>query len=172
MVIGYKNKGVPVAQILFTARKDAKAVHADYNSKLLEDLLGHWKRGMGKNTCSEEFSVSVAITDNDTRKRFALKATWDGVFLILCRFHTWQAWWNGLNRSLQLVPNHKQHVLHQRLAKLLMKLLKDITTYETAITSYNEELLYFKNVKQTVHEPLIQKKQMLVSSFLPTFKTT
>ncbi|KAF8119571.1 hypothetical protein EV363DRAFT_1305049 [Boletus edulis] len=40
MVVDDKNKGVPVAQlILFTARKDARAVHADYNGKILEDLL-------------------------------------------------------------------------------------------------------------------------------------
>lgn len=39
MVIDDANKGIPVAQILFTARQEARAVHADYNKLVLEKAL-------------------------------------------------------------------------------------------------------------------------------------
>src|SRR6202453_1850236 len=93
MAIDDNGKGIPVAFIIFTARKHAKAVHADYNGALLEMLLGQWKRGMGKHPeTGEEFEIAVANTDNDPRERHALSHNWSDVFLLLCRFHTWQSW--------------------------------------------------------------------------------
>jgi hypothetical protein len=65
MVIDGKNRGQLVALILFTACKEAKATHADYNGALLQDLLNRWKAAMGKNSNGEEFCISIANTDND-----------------------------------------------------------------------------------------------------------
>ncbi|KIJ16187.1 hypothetical protein PAXINDRAFT_11227 [Paxillus involutus ATCC 200175] len=158
MVIDDKNKGVPVAQILFMARKEAKAVHTDYNGKVLEDLLMQWKAGMDKNKHGEAFEMCIANTDNDARERLALRANWKDVFLILCHFHTWQAWRNGLNRSLRVVPKDERQLVRHRLAKFLMKLLKDITIYETAVTLYNKELQYFKNAMDNTHDPLVKAR--------------
>ena len=39
MVIDDNNHGQPIALMLFTARKEARATHADYNGALLQDLL-------------------------------------------------------------------------------------------------------------------------------------
>lgn len=69
MVIDDQNKGLPVASILFTAKKTAKAVHADYDSKLLEDVLGKFKTSMGRNAAGEAFEPAVGGTDNDLRER-------------------------------------------------------------------------------------------------------
>ncbi|KAF8119572.1 hypothetical protein EV363DRAFT_1461654 [Boletus edulis] len=116
--------------------------------------------------------MCVAITDNDTREQFALKANWDDVLLLLCRFHMWQAWQNGLNRSLHNVPKDEQHLLHACLGKFLMKQLKDITTYKTAVTLYNEELSYFKKLMKTPtrDNPLIRTKANATLTFLMYFQ--
>ena len=53
--------GIPIAQFHFTAKKEAKAVHADYNKEIIEDLLKRYKFAMGKNTDGEEFLLEVAI---------------------------------------------------------------------------------------------------------------
>ena len=73
MVINKQNKGIPVAAIMFTARKEAKATHTNYNTELLKDLLAHWKAGMGKHPqTGEEFIISVVNTDNDPHERNVL----------------------------------------------------------------------------------------------------
>jgi hypothetical protein len=104
MVINKQNKGIPVATIMFMARKEAQATHTDYNTELLKDLLAHWKAGMGKHLqTGEEFIISVANTDNDPRKRNTLSSNWPNSFLLYCRFHTWQAWRNGLTQNLACI---------------------------------------------------------------------
>ncbi|PBK66581.1 hypothetical protein ARMSODRAFT_1005992 [Armillaria solidipes] len=86
-----KNKhGIPLGFILFSARKDAKAVHADYNAELLDHLLERFKFGLGTNAKGEVFEIQVGNTDNNTRKRKALTVNWPGVSLLLCIFHVWQ----------------------------------------------------------------------------------
>ena len=93
LVLDKSGQGLPVALIIFTARKEAKATHADYNGQLLTHLLEKWKHAMGKHLVTgEEFSISVANTNNDARERHALQANWPDILLILCMFHTYQAW--------------------------------------------------------------------------------
>ncbi|KAJ7165212.1 hypothetical protein C8R46DRAFT_901169 [Mycena filopes] len=147
MAINENNHGVPIGQIIFTARKSAKAVHADYNGQLLKDVLGKYKAGLGKNAEGEEFTVEVASTDNDPRKRFGLRETWLGIYLLLCMFHTWQAWRNGLNKHLRVIPegDNRQEIRH-RLGKFLMRQLKEICNYEEAIAAYTSELAYLKSL--------------------------
>ena len=55
MVVDDRNIGVPVATIIFTPKKDAKAGHASYDGPLLARLLQHWKDGMGKNAAGKDF---------------------------------------------------------------------------------------------------------------------
>ncbi|KAJ7183914.1 hypothetical protein C8R46DRAFT_1210048 [Mycena filopes] len=147
MAIDKNNHGVPIGQIIFTARKSAKAVHADYNGQLLKDVLGKYKAGLGKNAEGEEFTMEVASTDNDPRERFGLRETWLGVYLLLCMFHTWQAWRNGLNKHLRVIPEgDNRQEIRRRLGKFLMRQLKEICNYEEAIAAYNSELAYFKSL--------------------------
>jgi len=91
MVIDERGIGIPVALILFTALKHAKATHASYDGAILEELLQKWKDGMGVNEENEAFEICVGNTDNDTRERNALQGTWLSIHLILCLFHTWQS---------------------------------------------------------------------------------
>ncbi|KAJ7483905.1 hypothetical protein B0H11DRAFT_1722928, partial [Mycena galericulata] len=145
LAIDDENHGVPIAAILFSARKTANAVHADYNKQLLKAVLAQWKAGMGTNSAGEEFEMTVASTDNDPRERYGLQQNWALAYLLLCIFHTWQAWRNGLNKHLAVIPKgDDRQEIRRRLGKFLMRLLKEITDYEEAIAAYNSELAYFK----------------------------
>lgn len=104
MAIDEDNHGIPIAEIIFTAKKDTRAVHADYDTKLLDKLLAKWKLGMGTNAAGEQFEMKVASTDNDPRERTAIENNWTEVLLLLCMFHVWQAWYNGLNKHLRTIP--------------------------------------------------------------------
>lgn len=100
MVINNENCGIPVCQTIFSARQEAKATHANYNGQLLKQYLSEWKASMGKNEDGEEFNMTVANTDNDVHECHALQINFPEVLLLLCRFHTWQAWRNGMNRVI------------------------------------------------------------------------
>jgi hypothetical protein len=104
MAIDNSGHGIPICFMLFTACDSTKAVHADYDTVVLDWLLHLFKKGIGKNELGEEFCISVGNTDNDSRERTALTNTWPGIFLLLCIFHVWQAWRNGLNRFLTCIP--------------------------------------------------------------------
>ncbi len=64
--------GVPLGFLLFSAQKDTKAVHADYNGELLTHLLEQFKSGLGTNSHGEIFDIHVGNTDNDVHERKAL----------------------------------------------------------------------------------------------------
>lgn len=86
---------IPLSFILFSAQKDAKAVHADYNAELLNHLLEQFKFELGTNVKGKVFKIQVRNTDNDACK------------LIWCIFHIWQAWRNRLNRNLWCIPKEE-----------------------------------------------------------------
>ncbi|KAF9457223.1 hypothetical protein BDZ94DRAFT_1342331 [Collybia nuda] len=158
MVINEHNKGIPIAQLIFTAKKETKAVHMDYDKNLLDEQLGLWKKGMGKNKAGEAFTPLVANTDNDTRERYALQQHWEHILLLFCMFHIWQCWRNGLNKHLRMIPKgeHRQKI-RSRLDRFLMRLLKDISKYEDALAAHNTELTYFKGLSNSTDAT--QKKQ-------------
>ncbi|KAJ7153245.1 hypothetical protein C8R46DRAFT_830330, partial [Mycena filopes] len=142
-----ENKGLPLAFMLFTAKKDTKAVHADYNKVLLEGQLRLWKEEMGMNDAGELFEPLVASTDNDPRERHGLRENWASIILLLCLFHIWQAWRNGLNRYLRVIPKGPQRQqTRSHLARFLMRLLKEITDYDVAVAEYNAQVLHFKTL--------------------------
>jgi hypothetical protein len=62
-------------------------------------------------------------------------------------FHTYQAWQNALNKHLHIIPRGQQHQEVRRcLGAFLMRQLKEITHYEEALTQFNEEVKYFKDL--------------------------
>ncbi|KAJ7463288.1 hypothetical protein FB451DRAFT_1043328, partial [Mycena latifolia] len=157
MAIDDNNHGIPIGMLLFSARQEAKAVHADYNGPLLERLLGEWKKEMGKNADGEDFDIAVGNTDNDPRERHALQQNWALIILLLCMFHTWQAWRNALIKHLRGIPkgNDREEdksriiltsVVRRHIGKFLMRLLKEIEVFEDAVAAYNVEIRYFKNL--------------------------
>ncbi|KAK7022507.1 hypothetical protein R3P38DRAFT_3317690 [Favolaschia claudopus] len=163
MAIHDQNHGIPIAAFLFSAKPKAKAVHADYNTALLQKLLGEWKKGMGRNEAGEEFEIAVGNTDNDARERTALQETWAAIMLLLCMFHVWQAWRNGLIK-------HLREEVRQQLGKFLMRLLKDIDIYEDAVAHYNAEIRYFKAL--AAKRTALQKQQGNAGiSFLSYFQS-
>jgi hypothetical protein len=158
MVIDEHNKGIPITQLIFTVKKETKAVHADYDKTLLDKQLGLWKKGMGKNKASEAFTPFVANTDNNTYEYYALQWHWGHILLLLCMFHVWQCWRNGLNKHLCVIPKGEhQQKIHSQLGHFLMHLLKDISKYEDALVAHNTELTYFKGLSKS--KDTTQKKQ-------------
>lgn len=148
MVIDDSGSGIPICFMLFTARESAKAAHADYDTAILDRLLQIFKKGMGTNELGEQFDIKIGNTDSDIRERTALTRNFPGIFLLLCIFHVWQAWRNGLNRYLHGIPKGEaRKSVRQRLAKFLMKLLKDIPDYTDAIALYNIEIQYWKQLQ-------------------------
>ncbi|KAM6503401.1 hypothetical protein JOM56_000344 [Amanita muscaria] len=146
MALDDNKKGIPIGLIVFTARPTARAVHADYDTELIRSLLDKWRLGLGTRAGSGfHLDISVATTDNDTRERTALQDIWPSVLLLLCMFHVWQCWRNGLNKYLAVIPKGDDRLhMRRRLAKFLMKILKEITEYSDAISAYNSEVEYFK----------------------------
>ncbi|KAG1743911.1 hypothetical protein EDB19DRAFT_1927409 [Suillus lakei] len=98
MVINDAKKGIPVS---------TTAAHADYDGPLLQDLLGRWKQAM-------DFDIKVV--------RNALSIVFPDALLLLCRFHTAQAWRNG-------GPARQEFLL-----------------FEDAISHYNKHLDYFQKL--------------------------
>ena len=154
MAIDDSGSGIPICFMLFTARESAKAAHADYDTAILDRLLQLFKKGMGTNELGERFDIKIGNTDNDIHERTALTSNFPGIFLLLCIFHVWQAWRNGLNRYLHGIPmGEARKSVRQRLAKFLMKLLKDIPDYTDAITLYNTEIQYWNSL-QAKHDKI------------------
>ncbi|KAF9552532.1 hypothetical protein CPC08DRAFT_646787 [Agrocybe pediades] len=141
--------GIPICFILFTARKSAKATHADYNTALLERLLRSFKEKMGTNPDGEAFCISVGNTDNDPRERTALTSNWPDISLLLCMFHIWQAWRNMLNRKLRSVPQgDERQQVRKSLGKLVMELLKDITEHTAALNRLRDEISHWEKISR------------------------
>ena len=147
-------------------------MHADYNGALLEDLLGRFNAAMGTNGAGEPFEPLVGNTDNDTRECRGLEQTWPLILLLLCLFHTWQSWRNGLNRHLRIIPKGDTHKkIRSHLGKFLMRLLKEITDYNEAINAYNIELQYFKALGTGRTDALSKKASKGGLAFLAYLKT-
>ncbi|KAF5320405.1 hypothetical protein D9611_010750 [Ephemerocybe angulata] len=145
LVLNSENTGIPICFIIFTARDTAKATHADYDTQILTDLLERFKKSMGTNNLGEAFNIAVANTDNDVRERTALSTLWPSILLILCMFHIWQSWRNGLNRCLACIPKGPdRQAVRSHLGKFLMRLLKEITDHEEARTLYIAEVAFWK----------------------------
>ncbi|KAF4564826.1 hypothetical protein EYR40_010998 [Pleurotus pulmonarius] len=166
LVIDDRNIGVPVGTIIFSPKTDAKAGHASYDQGILTFLLGKFKMGMGLQN-GEEFRVDIGTTDNDKRERYALENQWPDIRLILCMFHTWQAWRNNLNKKLACIPKGPgRQEVRTRLGRFLMHLLKDIIDYDQAITAYNEELTYFRSLATPGSTPLSKSQSKAGVTFL------
>lgn len=87
-------RGVPVALFLFSAPTGNKATHAGYDTRILTELLGHWRDWLGTTERGDRFEPYVAMTDTDPKERGALLRIWPGIILLLCRFHIRQCWTN------------------------------------------------------------------------------
>lgn len=172
MAIDHLNRGIPLAFIIFTPLKHALAARASYDGAILEDLLSRFKLGMGTNEDGEEFDPYVGNTDNDPRERNALTVVWSNIFLLLCLFHIWQAWWNGLNRFLRVLPQGSQRQdVSRHLGKFLMRLLKEITDYPEALEAYNLELVFFRKLGVRSNSLLDQKRSKAGLAFLGYLQT-
>ena len=102
MGIDESRSGLPVALFLFSVPTGNKATHAGYNTAILADLLGVWKRKLGQRG-GEFFMPCTAMTDTDLKERGALVAVWPDIILLLCKFHVRQCWTNK-RKALRISP--------------------------------------------------------------------
>ncbi|PBK84305.1 hypothetical protein ARMGADRAFT_1037233 [Armillaria gallica] len=161
--------GVPLGFLLFSARKDAKAVHADYNGELLTHLLERFKSGLGTNSHGETFDIRVGNTDNDVCERKALTENWPSIFLLLCIFHVWQAWRNGLNKNLRSIPKGEAwKTVRLQIALALMKLLKEVDEYDEAKKIYQDKRHYFAKLSKK-HDRISKLQGKAGTAFLDYF---
>ena len=64
-------RGVPVATTLFFSPTGSRFTHVGYDTTILTELLGEWKKWLGSRG-GEPFTPHVAITDTDFKARGAL----------------------------------------------------------------------------------------------------
>ncbi|TRM61181.1 hypothetical protein BD626DRAFT_406215 [Schizophyllum amplum] len=140
MVIDKEGRGIPIAFIMFTARKYVKAVHADYDTEVLSRLYGLFKSKLGKNSAGDEIEFTAAITDMDPRERHALRHHWPDSFLLICIFHVRQAWRNALTKYLRSVPaGDDRKKVRVKLSRFLVELIRTDMTYTDVVEQFNEE---------------------------------
>ena len=110
--------GIPVALFLFSAPTGNKATHAGYNTSILAELLGTWRRKLGEIN-GQPFTPYTAMTDTDLKERGALITVWPDIILLLCRFHVRQCWTNK-RKALKVTsgPSLWHHRLRCRLLNL------------------------------------------------------
>jgi hypothetical protein len=102
--------GVPITLFLFSAPTGNRAMHAGYNTAILQKLLYQWKTHLGQRD-GQGFTPFVAITDTDTKECGALLNVWPEIILLLCKFHLRQCWTNHRKKALQ--EFWKNHVREQ-----------------------------------------------------------
>ncbi|KAL1756899.1 hypothetical protein FB107DRAFT_210336 [Schizophyllum commune] len=171
MVLDSKGRGLPIAFIIFTARKHARAVHADYDTEVLTRLYGLFKTRLGKNSDGEEIQFRVAVTDMDPRERHALQHHWPAVYLLICVFHVRQAWRNALNKFLRSIPAvEDRKEVRARLSRFLVELIKTEMTYDDVKDAYNEEWEYFR-VLATSRVPMRRSQGDAAIAFLTYLKS-
>lgn len=155
MALDENRKGIPIAKIVFSATPNAKATHADYNGPLVQGLIEKWQVELGTPQ-GEAFEFCVGMTDNDAKIWKLLVNIWPAIHLLLCRYHLWDCWKQGLNRYLKVIPKGESHTeICHHLGKFLMAQL-DTSDYTKAVDLYNSELAY---LKQLGKQSGIAKKQ-------------
>ena len=160
--------------MLFTAKQHTKkqGVHGDYNKKLLDMFLEKFVDAMGKGKDGEVFWSVVGCTDNDARERYALDRQMEGLYLLLCLFHIWQAWRTSLNSSLQSIPKgNSRKEVWSRLAQVVLNLLCNVGEYKEVVKLYNAEVRHWK-AKGTKKATAMEKKQSTAAlKFLTYFQS-
>lgn len=120
MGVDEAHHGIPVAMFLFSAPSGNRATHAGYDTEILAELLGEWKKWMG---CSPDeakrpFEPFVAMTDTDTKERGALLRIWPDIILLLCKFHVRQCWKNKRSTLFNKQVTHWKSYLESRAQNL------------------------------------------------------
>ena len=70
MALDEEKTGILIGLIIFTAKVDAKAVHADYNTRLIKSLLEKWRKGLGTLDGSEFAFLEPQVATTDLLKLY------------------------------------------------------------------------------------------------------
>lgn len=100
MGIDKRNRGIPLAFLLFSAPSNNKTTSSGYDHEILRKLLESWKCSLGTRN-GESFAPAVIITDTDAKERKAGAIVFPQTSFLLCGFHVRQSWKNHLARVLK-----------------------------------------------------------------------
>ncbi|KAK7018770.1 hypothetical protein VNI00_018232 [Paramarasmius palmivorus] len=144
MGVDEDKKGVPLAFLFFSAPSSNRHTASGYNTEILAELLGQWKKELGERN-GEAFNVLVAITDTDLKERGALLIVFPGIWLLICKFHLRQSWQNQRNKALR--GNSPLHMLLKRRVALLEDSLVSTNTLLEAQELIQKELRVVTGMK-------------------------
>ncbi|OJT03174.1 hypothetical protein TRAPUB_6250, partial [Trametes pubescens] len=100
MGVDEKQRGVPLAFLMFSAPSGNQQTSSGYNTAILTKLLSQWKTSLGTRN-GQAFAPHVAITDTDPKERGALLHVFPDIWLLICKFHLRQAWRNHRSRVIK-----------------------------------------------------------------------
>ena len=100
MGVDENRKGVLLAFLLFSAPSGNRKTCAGYNMEIIAKLLNKWRDSLGRRN-GKSFEAWVAITDTDLMECGALILVFPRIWLLICRFHLRQSWWNHWNKVLK-----------------------------------------------------------------------
>jgi hypothetical protein len=100
MGIDKRNRGVPLAFLLFSAPSNNKTTSSGYDHEIIRKLLQQWKDSLGIRN-GESFAPAVIITDTDAKERKAGAIVFPETSFLLCGFHVRQSWKNHLAKVLK-----------------------------------------------------------------------
>ncbi len=170
LVADKHGKGIPLAYIIFTAQNKTKAVHANYNTALLTHLLERYRAGMGVNAEGLMIMFRIAMLDMNPCKFDGLSTNFDLIFILICIFHVWQAWRNGLTKYLGSVSKGEpRQDVRKQLGNFLICLMRDIVNYNEACQLYNNKISFFTVLSRN-HNITSRKQGIGALSFLAYFK--
>lgn len=122
MGVDEKNRGVPLAFLLFSAPSENRHTAAGYDTETITRMLDKWRLSLGERG-GETFTAFVAITDTDLIERGALVRVFPSIWLLLCRFHVRQSWRN--HRAREVKGTSEDHIrIKDRLRRLEVELIE------------------------------------------------
>ncbi|KIJ42120.1 hypothetical protein M422DRAFT_780089 [Sphaerobolus stellatus SS14] len=170
MGIDENRKGVPLVFLLFSAPTGSQATHAGYDSDILTELLRAWVKSLGKGEDGSLFCPKVAITDTDTKERAAFITVWCSIYLLLCKFHTRNAWAN--KRKTLIKTGTTKNFDKERVVSRLRALDKGLIATEDfrdACALVEEERKYF-TIMSTDADSTAPAKRTIMEKLVPLWK--
>ncbi|KZT02331.1 uncharacterized protein LAESUDRAFT_662002 [Laetiporus sulphureus 93-53] len=170
MAIDEERKGIPLAFLQFSAPSGNHHTAAGYNTEVLERLLKKWKNSLEKSR-SGPFMVYVAITDTDLMERGALVSVFSGIWLLICKFHLCQSWWNHRNKAVK--GNSPAHLdIKNQLRRVEVSLIETMTL-DDAHTIIQQEINVLETMRDAdEHSSIAEKGITHLRDYLLNYWTT
>ena len=163
MGLDKNKKGVPLAFLLFSAPSRNWHTAAGYNMEIIVKLIDQWKKSLGTQN-GKEFKAWVAITDTDLMERGTLLIVFPCIWLLICKFHIRQSWWNHQNKELK--GDSLLHIDVKNQLRRVEEYLIHTVSLEEAHTIISEEAEVLEEVKRQGHVAIAEKGLKHLNNYL------